>query len=312
MTKNLCAQSKKVDYCDKYLYLGSWFTDDGKIESALKLHEPAHQDTLNKFSIFCHVNTEMPFYCKSLVMDAAVTSSILYGCETWLNNNPRRVIATYNRLIKYLLSVRKNTSIDMCLIESGKQPAKYVINKRLKTFLEKKMSNRDMEEPFQIAFEMCKNLNTPGYKFLKKAMDEGNDSNSLEKIVHVMRNKYDATKFVTYKTELNPGLVSHGVYTKSVYIPDYKRISFTRLRLMSHNLKIETGRWSRILRDNRVCLCDGSSIQDEKHVLLVCSLSAHLRQRYTTLSFGCLNNLWRNEDTSNVCDYIHNVLKLYN
>ena len=190
-------------------------------------------------------------------MDAAVTSSILYGCETWLNINPRHVITTYNRLIRYLLGVRKNTSINMCLIEAGKQPAKYVINKRLKTFLEKKMSNRDMEEPFQIAFEMCKNLNTPGYKFLKKVIDESNDSNSLEKIVQVIRSKDDATKFVTYRTELNPDLASHCVYTKSVYIPDYKRISFTRLRLMSHNLKVETRRWNRIARENRECLCHG-------------------------------------------------------
>ena len=47
---SLCIDGKKVDYSDKYLYLGSWFTDDGKIESALKLHEPDHQDAVNKFS----------------------------------------------------------------------------------------------------------------------------------------------------------------------------------------------------------------------------------------------------------------------
>ena len=308
----LCTKGKIVDYCEKYLYLGSWFTDDGKIESALKLHEPAHQDTLNKFSIFCHVNTEMPFYCKSLVMDAAATSSIFYGCETWLNNNPRHVIATYNRLIKYLLGVRKNTSIDLCLVESGKQPAKYMINKRLKTFLEKKMSNRDMDEPFQMAFEMCKNSSTPGYKFLKKVIDGGNDNNSLEKIVQVIRSKDNATKFVTYRTELNPNLSTHDIYTKSVYIPDYKRIAFTRLRLMSHNLKVETGRWSRIVRDRRVCLCDRSSLQDEKHALIACTLSTHLRQRYAMLPFNCMNNLLGNEDIANLCNYIHDVLKVYN
>ena len=28
--------------------MGSWFTDDGKLESALKLHEPAHKVTCNK------------------------------------------------------------------------------------------------------------------------------------------------------------------------------------------------------------------------------------------------------------------------
>ena len=110
----------------------------------------------------------------------------------------------------------------MCLIESGKQPAKYVIKKRLKTFLEKKMSNRDMEEPFQIAFEMCKNLNTPGYKFLKKAIDESNDSNSLEKIVQVIRRKDDATKFVTYRTELKVSML--GLWYISVWFLDLNNL----------------------------------------------------------------------------------------
>ena len=72
---------KNIEYCVNYKYLGSWFTDDGKMKSVLKLHESAHQITCNKFAIFCEANTELPYYYKSLVMDAAAESSIFYGCE---------------------------------------------------------------------------------------------------------------------------------------------------------------------------------------------------------------------------------------
>ena len=109
--------------------------DDGLLESSLKLHEPDHQRCVNKFAIFCHTNTIMPYYYKSLVMDAAVVSSVFYGCKTWLTSNPKYAIGMYNKMIKCLLGVRENTSPMLCQIESGKQPAKYVINKRLKSFI---------------------------------------------------------------------------------------------------------------------------------------------------------------------------------
>ena len=308
---SLQTQVKKIDYCEKYLYLGSWFTDDGKIESSLNLREPAHQDTLNKFAIFCQVNTEMPYYYKSLVMDAAAVSSIFYGCETWLTGNPKHAIKIYNQLIKCLLGVRQKTSADLCLVESGKPPAKELIQKRLKSFLEKKMHERDMEEPFQIVYNMCRNENSPGFKFLQKMASRNTDVDSLEKVSLAIRNNANATKFVTYCTVLNPDLSTHTAYGK-ICIPDYVRVSFTRLRVMSHNLKVETGRWSRLARENRVCQCDRSCVQDEKHVLLECPMSAPLRQRYSMLPFDSMGSLIRNADTVNTCRFIYDVLKIYN
>ena len=148
----LIVGDKVINYCWKYLYLGAWFTDDAKTKSALKLHENNLQDNLNKFIIFCKVNTEMPYYYKSLVMDAAVVSSIFYGCESWLTENPDIAIKTYNQLLKRLLGVRPNTSPDLCLIESGKSPAKAIIQNKLKNFLEKKFRHIDMEEPFHMVY----------------------------------------------------------------------------------------------------------------------------------------------------------------
>ena len=72
-------KGKTIGYSEKYMYLGSWFTDDGKPETALKLHELDYQSSVNKFAIFCHTNTVMSYYYKSLVFDAAIVSSIFYG-----------------------------------------------------------------------------------------------------------------------------------------------------------------------------------------------------------------------------------------
>ena len=60
------------------------------------------------------------------------------------------------------------------------------------------------------------------------------------------------------------------------FIPEMNRISVNRLRLGSHHLRIETGRWARIPRDERLCVC-GGDIQSESHVLIDCPRSGHLR-----------------------------------
>ena len=174
------------------------------------------------------------------------------------------------------------------------------------------MQTRNMDEPFQKVYEMCKNANTPAYRFLQKLTHHSPDVESLEICVRKIRNKaLTFTKFVTYRAELNPELNTHAVYGKATYIPDYVRISFTRLRLMSHRLKVETGKWSRTERSRRVCPCDRTSVQDESHVLLTCRMSAMLRTEFRMLSFASISSLFESQDMYSMCKYINKVLKLY-
>lgn len=96
----------------------------------------------------------------------------------------------------------------------------------------------------------------------------GNDfiTREVTRIKEEINNKQPtATKFQTYRT-LNPTLEIHPLYTKSApTIPDYLRITFTRYRLSSHQLRIEVGRWSRTPPDQRMCSCN-TGIQNEFHI----------------------------------------------
>jgi len=101
------------------------------------------------------------------------------------------------------------------------------------------------------------------------------------------------------------------VYSKRLimqcYIPEIYRISFTRLRLSSHRLRIETGRWSRLPRENRLCPC--GAVQDERHVLENCPLTQQLRDsHYKTIVFPDIIN-----KPDNYLDFkfTHNVLRFY-
>ena len=79
-----------------------------------------------------------------------------------------------------------------------------------------------------------------------------------------------SSKRITY-CQLNPSMSVHRVYTEQG-IGEHGRIAFTRLRTSAHRLRIETGRWSRIARENPTCRCDNESVQTEEHVFIHCSL----------------------------------------
>ena len=64
-------------------------------------------------------------------------------------------------------------------------------------------------------------------------------------------------------------------------------------------------------RDRRVCICDNESVQDEKHVLLHCTLSANLRLEFGMLSFNSMSNFLGSDDIYSLCKYIHKLLRIY-
>ena len=97
------------------------------------------------------------------------------------------------------------------------------------------------------------------------------------------------TKAVTYRT-INSDLSVTAVYkSEERAVPEYARISFTRMRLSSHRLRIETGRWARVKREDRTCRC-GEDVQDDRHVLQFCSLADEVRREQGLCFPDCLNN----------------------
>ena len=87
---------------------------------------------------------------------------------------------------------------------------------------------------------------------------------------------------------LNPELSVHSMYTSCDVFADGLRIAFTRVRLSSHRLRVETGRWARIPHDQRLCQC-GFDVQTEQHVISKCSLVDGIRSSYNNESVDFTN-----------------------
>ena len=68
-------------------------------------------------------------------------------------------------------------------------------------------------------------------------------------------------------------------------IREDKRIIITKWRLSSHNINIETGRYTTpsTPREERVCSECATSVEDEHHVVFQCPLYRNIRTRHRDL-----------------------------
>ncbi len=73
-----------VKHCDTYVYLVSPLSSDGSTTSAVKVHANNKMSHVLKFVSFVMKNNGIPFAIKKRVFDAALMSSLNYGCESWI------------------------------------------------------------------------------------------------------------------------------------------------------------------------------------------------------------------------------------
>ena len=264
---------------------------------------------------FISKNFDFPFWIKKDVFEACVLSSIMYSCESWINNSYKAADTAYMTCIKTLLGVRKSTPSLLCLAELDFPSIEGKTKKLQKSFLHNLLESRKdiIDDPFIMVWNYCKDKNTPGYNYLRNVLlTEDHISTDRDKRnykIHLY--KENKTKFKTY-ISINPNLISNYVYNnKTNDIPEYERQSFSRIRLSSHNLKIETGRWRQQPREDR--LCDCGSIQTESHVIFDCPLTISIRNSFfSNINFNLdLEQFFVQNDPKIICNMFFQILQKF-
>ena len=179
--------------------------------------------------------------------------------------------------------MRLSTSNDACLVEAGYPSLEAAIRYRQQKFLKLMIEERkDMvDDPLMFALELTAKDNRVTNRYIQDVLNEEGDiiENDMRKRKDKIRSS-PRTKLRTYCL-VNPDLSVHPIYTSDEIVDDDYRIAFTRLRLSSHRLRIETGRWARIPQERRICHC-GRAVQTEQHVLCDCTLVAHIRTAFSS------------------------------
>ena len=188
--------------------------------------------------------SSMPYKLKKQVAEACLFTTILYACETWFCENFKEVRVMYMKLIKVMLSARRTSCNDICLIESGMLPLKDVIDLKRNKYIKQIFRNLNPLSPLQKSYELVDSVQTKSARMINTAINSEVITPDIykEKLVrgsYVVRGNSDSSKRITYK-QMNPSSSQHKVY-ESEHVPVYMRISFIRFRLSSHELNIEKG-----------------------------------------------------------------------
>ena len=223
-------------------------------------------------------------------------NSLLYNCETFGDYHSVDLERIYHNLIKATLQVRNSTPNEIVLIETGLLPIKAIIYRRQLKFFRRFINGLDQESS---RFDTMKKLNENPPSYLKHYYDldrkygsEADISNeflrNLQTLVKTHAQTEGKTKFKTYlqinpRLEQSPFLNSHSTSV----------IDITKFRLGSHLLPIETGRWSRTERKDRLCRLCGV-VGDEEHVLFFCSMVN--RNNLCIPNTIGLEHIWKNKD----------------
>ena len=298
-----------VKYCTSYKYLGAPITDNGSYLTMMNLHAKDKLKHTIKYYTFLNRNPDVPFSMKKRVAEACVLSSILYGAETWFTDNFGKVDAMYTKIVKALLDVRNTSCNDTCLVEADMPSLSALVRKKMQRYLQGKIPKLQCDDPLWKAIELCRSADTKSYRYIQTIFEDQSDIYVEDKSRRAEELKASSsTKRGTF-IKLNPSLQQHKVYKNDV-LPEFKRIEFTRFRLSSHNLKVETGRWSRTEQENRTCSCTAGGVQDETHVLFKCDFTANIRERHN-IQGDSLEDLFDGTEDQSLCDIFYELSKIF-
>ena len=195
--------------------------------------------------------------------------------------NLKELETKYKEALKRMLGVRKSTCNEFLYVELGKPTLTSIIYKRQLKFYNDCMVNKDL--PMQ-RFIIRKALDSKSsfikhYVALSRKYNDPDEitKESLSNIANIIREKATSnhSKYQSYM-KMNPSLTRPNLY--DCYFPFYKLREVTRLRIVSHNLEIEVGRFQFKDKSERLCSC--KEIETEEHFVMQCCQYTHIRQKY--------------------------------
>ena len=228
---------------------------------------------------------------------------LYYSCEIWGLSKSKEIERIHLKFCKQLLNVKKSTSNMAVYGELGRYPLFINRYTRMIKYWCKilRSENIIISTLYKELVDMIGDKTGRNWALdIKSLLDNYGFSyvwinpkaNNLNTFPALFKHKVHDVFLQTWNTTVNSSSPLH-LYknfkftcTYETYLnvlPAKYRIALSRLRLSSHKLRIETGRYSqnRTERRNRLCtFCDKGEIEDEYHFILICEAYQQLRRLY--------------------------------
>ena len=261
-----------ITYAEYLEILGSHIS--GSIKKDLLLHFQKRFKNIIKYFNYIKANKLAPAVVKLKVLKACVMSALLYNCEAFGPYIPEGLEEMYHKMLKAALGVRNNSPNLLILIESGCLPLRCLIQSRQLKFFRRFRDSLQEGSARELMFRKLLEKKSAFLQYYIDLDQKYKDSNQLitehmlnitQKIRNLAADKDNHYKYWMYH-EMNPELKPSPFLNRI----DAVGKAMTKFRVGSHSLKIETGRWSRTPREQRLCrTCN--EFGDEFHALFSCS-----------------------------------------
>ena len=301
---NFYYNGEVLEIVSEFTYLGIVFTPGGSFSGTQSTLAGQAQKAIFKMNKYLHKFTYISPKHKLDLFDKLVTPILNYSCEVWGFGQAKAIERVHLSFCKNILGVKKNAQNDFIYGELGRtayQTKRYFIiikywfkivtarnDKYIRIIYE--LMLRDIENlPTKVNWaSLVKNLfMTLGYYevwvnqgvgdydiFMRSIKQRLNDnfvqnwhSRLEESSRAVFYRSIASFQFQPYLNVLNVTKISHAL---------------SKLRVSSHRLQIEAGRWVRPRRipvNERKCtICQ--VVEDEFHFLIECPLYTELRRKY--------------------------------
>ena len=255
-----------------------------------------------------------PVTVKLKVLRTCVNSALLYSCETWGSSSLVKLETIHRNAIRIALSLKRHTPNVVLYTESGMKSLKGAVYKRQYKFWSKIL--KDIEDnPHSPISEIYKQAIKYKLPYVKHYMNLHNEFNDADECMSHYENteKLSREQNIREKANTDPGgilgtyssinstLVSPMFY-HSYLCSEYERKILTKYRTGGHRLRIQTGRFGGVSRDQRMCRCD-DDIQSLHHVLFTCTLTESVRM--TNFNVRNLEEFF--VDTSNAAEKLNTM-----
>lgn len=295
---------ENIEIVSKFVYLGITFSTGGSFNETHKTLSGQALKAIFKLNQYLYNFTDLSTKHILELFDKLVWPILCYGGQVWGFSKPVQQERVHLQFCKKLLGVKKSTQNDFIYGDLGRvsiqtyitqsiinywfkilesEQTKYIKNayKLMMTDLENKPNNINW------ASKVRDLLSTLGFYEVWLNQGVGNKGNFLTELKLRLNDNFiqswnsrisESSRANFYSLFSN---FNFQLYLDTVKVKKF-RIAFSKLRLSSHRLEIEVGRWAKPNRtpiDQRKChSCN--KLEDEFHFLLECNLYIEIRKQY--------------------------------
>jgi hypothetical protein len=296
--------NQEIEIVGSFNYLGVVFTSGGSFMQATKTLAGKGLRSLHALMSLVR-NMKVPLNIMFNLFDSYVLSVLNYGSEVWGFFNSEVLERVQKKFCKWVLNVKQSTNTLALYGELGRFPLyieRYI--RMVKYFLKLHSVKQDncilnVIIRDQMYFTEQNFVTTNWASRVREILQSSGlnevwlypNSVKINWFVPILRNRLRDI----YISNWREGLESYSslyiyreiktCFNQSSYLmllenTKYRNI-LAKLRLSSHKLNIELGRYNNIPRNERKCiLCNLNDIEDEFHFVLKCPVYADLRRQY--------------------------------